>query len=109
MHPISSTDRYLQLIEASKRVRWDIDRDVIRGRAFDYTRPFLPDGLSLADELPFLTPGDRRLLSQVQGRTYAYMFGLVERFIAAKVMQIGHERALGDQAALEALVRLTDE
>ena len=44
--------RYAKTIEASKRVRWDIDRDVIRGREFDLAETFLPDGLSLADELP---------------------------------------------------------
>jgi hypothetical protein len=76
--------RYARAIEASKRVRWDIERDVIRGRRFDYKRHFLPGGLSLVEELPFLGAEERRFFSQVQGRTYAYLFGLVERFIAAK-------------------------
>jgi len=109
MSPSPSSQRYLQLIEASRRVRWDIDKDVIRGRNFDYTRTFLPAGLSLVEELGFLTPADRRFLSQVQGRSYTYIFGLAERFIGAKVMEIGSSHALGDQAALEALVRMTDE
>jgi hypothetical protein len=107
-HPIQNS-RYAKVIETSKRVRWEIERDVIRGRAFDYTRTFLPHGLSLVDELEFLGAADRRLLSQVQGRTYAYIFGLVERFIGAKVLDLGREQALGDQVALEALVRMTDE
>ena len=72
MNPSASTQRYLQLIEASQRVRWDIDRDVIRGRNFDYTRTFLPAGLSLADEIAFLKPADRRFLSQVQGSVAWY-------------------------------------
>jgi len=103
------TERYAKVIEVSKRVRWEIDRDVIRGRGFDYGKTFLPAGLSLVDELGFLSPADQRLLSQVQGRSYAYMFGLVERFIAAKVMQVAQAKALDDQVALEALVRMTDE
>jgi hypothetical protein len=103
------TERYAKVIEVSKRVRWEIERDVIRGRAFDYGKTFLPAGLSLVDELAFLSPADRRLLSQVQGRSYAYIFGLAERFIAAKVMQVAHAKALDDQVALEALVRMTDE
>jgi hypothetical protein len=103
------TERYAKVIEVSKRVRWEIDRDVIRGRAFDYTKTFLPAGLSLVGELPFLSPADQRLLSQVQGRSYAYIFGLAERFIAAKVMQVAQAKALDDQVALEALVRMTDE
>jgi hypothetical protein len=100
---------YAKVIEVSKRVRWEIERDVIRGRHFDYARTFLPDGLSLAGELTFLNAADQRLLSQVQGRTYAYVFGLVERFIAAKVMDVSRTHQFGDQVALEALVRMTDE
>jgi hypothetical protein len=90
-------------------VRWEIDADVIRGRDFDYTRTFLPTGLSKVDTLEFLDAGERRFLSQVQGRTYAYMFGLVERFIAPKMLQTSSQHWLGDQVALEALVRLSDE
>ena len=104
-----STERYAKVIEVSKRVRWEIDRDLIRGRHFDYTKTFLPSSLSLVNELAFLSTADKRLLSQVQGRTYAYIFGLVERFIAAKVMDISREQAFGDQVAVEALVRMTDE
>jgi hypothetical protein len=105
----TETPRYAKCIEVSKRVRWDTDRDVIRGRAFDFSRKFLPDGLSKVGQLPFLTPDQKRLFSQVQGRTYANMFALVERFIGAKVMEISRGHWLGDQVALEALVRLTDE
>jgi hypothetical protein len=107
--PSNSTDRYARVIELSKRVRWEIERDVIRGRRFDYTKSFLPASLSLVDELPFLTPDHKRLLSQVQGRTYAYIFGLAERFIAAKVSDLGREHAFSDQVAFEAMVRMTDE
>jgi hypothetical protein len=101
--------RYAKCIEVSKRVRWDIDRDVIRGRSFDFSKRFLPDGLSKVDRLDFLTAEDQRLLSQIQGRTYANIFGLVERFIAAKVLDVSRDHWLGDQTALEALVRFGDE
>jgi hypothetical protein len=107
--PTPSTSRYARCIEASKRIRWDIDRDVLRGRPFDFTRKFLPDGLSRVQDLPFLTADERRRFSQVQGRTYANMFGLVERFIGAKILEISRDHWLGDQTALEALVRFTDE
>jgi len=103
------TDRYARCIANSKRVRWDIDKDVIRGRVFDYEHRFLPDGLSLVEDLEFLTDSERRFLSQVQGRTYANIFGLVERFINAKVLEISSKHVLGDQVALEALVRFSDE
>ena len=100
---------YAKVIEVSKRIRWDIDRDVIRDRAFDFEHEFLPEGLSRLGTLPFLSARERRLLSQIQGRTYANMFGLVERYIGAKMLEISRDHWLGDQVALEALVRFTDE
>jgi hypothetical protein len=105
----SDTGRYAKCIEVSKRVRWDIDRDVIRGRKFDFSRKFLPDGISKVNELKFLTADERRQLSQIQGRTYANMFGLVERFIGPKILEVSREHWLGDQTKFEALVRFTDE
>ena len=107
-HTIDSS-RYAKCVEVSKRIRWDTDRDVIRGRQFDFGKKFLPDGLSKVEQLPFLTADEKRLFSQVQGRTYANMFALVERFIGAKMLEISRGHWLGDQVALEALVRLTDE
>jgi hypothetical protein len=107
-HSIDSS-RYAKCIAVSKRIRWDTDRDVIRGRQFDFTKKFLPDGLSRVAQLPFLSADEQRLYSQVQGRTYANMFALVERFIGAKVLELSRGHWLGDQVALEALVRLTDE
>ncbi|HYA37542.1 MAG TPA: hypothetical protein VEI74_04660 [Candidatus Methylomirabilis sp.] len=105
----TDTSRYAKCIAASKRIRWDIDRDVIRGRDLDFSRKFLPDGVSKLDRLAFLSNGEKRLLSQIQGRTYANMFGLVERFINAKVLEVSRDHWLGDQTALEALVRFSDE
>ena len=103
------TARYARAINASKRVRWDIDADVIRARQFDLSQRFLPNGLSKVDELAFLSAAERRLLSQVQGRTYALIFGLVERFINAKVLEISRDHWLGNQTALQALIRFSDE
>jgi len=101
--------RYAKAVEVSKRIHWEIDRDVLKGREFDFTKKFLPDGLSKVDQLEFLSESEKRLLSQIQGRTYANIFGLVERFIAAKVLELSREYWLGDQNALEALVRFGDE
>jgi hypothetical protein len=109
VHIPADSQRYAKCIEVSKRIRWDIDDDVIRGRQFDLNSKFLPDGLSKVDALPFLGSEDRRFFSQVQGRTYANMFGLVERFICAKMLEVSREHVLGDQTALEALVRFSDE
>ena len=105
----TGAERYAKCIEVSKRIRWDIDRDVIRGRRLDFALKFLPDAISKVHELDFLGADERRRLSQIQGRTYANMFGLVERFISAKMLEVSRDHRLGDQIKLEALVRFTDE
>src|SRR5215469_9037615 len=102
-------ERYARCVQRSKQVRWDIDKDIIRGRRFDAAHKFLPDGLSLADAFTTLSAGEKRFVSQIQGRTYANVFGLVERFINAKVLELSHDHWFGDQVALEALVRFSDE
>ena len=106
---ISSSERYARCIQKSKRVNWDIDADIIRGRRFDTAHKFLPDGLSLAEAFATLSADERRFVSQIQGRTYANIFGLVERFINAKVLELSEHHWFGDQVALEALVRFSDE
>jgi hypothetical protein len=90
-------------------VRWDIEADVIRDRNFDRSEKYLPDGLSLVQEFVTLDDDEKRFVSQIQGRTYANIFGLVERFINAKVLEVSRDHWLGDQAALEALIRFSDE
>lgn len=110
VRPASSRSaRYARCVKLSKKAEWRIHEDVIRGRALDFTRKFLPDGLSLAARLSFLSPDEVRRLSQVQGRTYACMFGLVERFISATMLEQARNHGLGDQNALEALIRFSLE
>ncbi|MBB5413613.1 hypothetical protein HDG34_007591 [Paraburkholderia sp. HC6.4b] len=106
---LSDRDRYARCIRASKMVNWDIDRDVIGGRTFDMSQKYLPDGLSLVPDFIMLSEAEKRFVSQIQGRTYANVFGLVERFINAKVLEVSRDYWLGDQVALEALVRFSDE
>lgn len=106
---LAQTERFARCIAISKRVRWDIEDDVIRGRSFDAAHKLLPDGLSHVDQIDFLSPAEKRFLSQIQGRTYANVFGLVERFINAKVLELSRDYWLGDQVALEGLVRFSEE
>lgn len=101
--------QYAKCIEVSKRVRWDIEKDVLRNRSFDWSQKFLPDGVSKVHRFDFLDDTEKRLLSQIQGRTYANMFGFVERFITAKVLETTRDHWLGSQVALEALIRFCDE
>jgi hypothetical protein len=105
----ATSERYAKCVEVSKRIRWDIERDVIRGRKFDVTKKYLPDGLSMAPSLEFLGKDEKRLFSQIQGRTYANIFGLVERFIPPMVLAASRDHWFGDQTAFEALIRFSDE
>src|SRR5690242_19126015 len=105
----TQTERYARCIRSSKRMHWDIGIDVIRGRCFKPAEKFLPDSLVLADCFTTLSPEEKRFVSQIQGRTYANIFGLVERYINAKILELTRDHVLGDQAALEALVRFSDE
>ncbi|MGI9047400.1 MAG: hypothetical protein ACR2FI_11580 [Burkholderiales bacterium] len=107
--PKTENRRYAKCIENSKRVSWDIDIDVIRGREFDVGKSFLPDGLTKLVQLGFLDANQKRLASQIQGRTYANMFGLVERFINTKILEVSEAHRGVDPIALEALLRFSDE
>ena len=103
------SERCADCVARSGQPGWDIERDVIRGRGFDAGHKFLPDGLSLLDRMRFLSAAQARRLSQIQGRTYANMVVLLERFINAKALDISQDHWLGDQAGFEALVRLSRE
>lgn len=105
----SRAARYARCVKMSKKTEWQIDRDLLRNRSFDFSHKFLPDGLSFVDRLSFLSADKARFLSQIQGRTYAYVFGLVERFISAKMLERGRAQVLSDQLALEGLVRFSSE
>lgn len=105
----SDQNRYAKCVAASKRVNWNIDEHAVRGRELNPNDTFLPASLSKVAELDFLTKDEKRFMSQVQGRTYANIFGLVERYINAKILEVTRDHWFGDQHALEALVRFSNE
>ena len=109
MNTETDTARYRKCLHNAQKVTWDIDTDVIRFRQLDNDTKYLPDSLSLVTQLPFLNVGQQRLLSQVQGRTYAYLFGLIERCINAKMLELGRAHCLGDQVAVAALLKFVQE
>ena len=109
MNTETDTARYRKCLHNAQKVTWDIDTDVIRFRQLDTDTKYLPDALSLVTQLPFLNVGQQRLLSQVQGRTYAYLFGLIERCINAKILELARAHCLGDQTAVAALLKFVQE
>lgn len=75
----------------------------------DYAQKFLPDALTFAAELTFLSDVEQRFFSQVQGRTYANVLGLLARWIGAKKLELCADYALGEPALIAALVRSSEE
>ena len=51
------TQQYAECVGASKRVRWDIDQDVLRGREFDTSHRFLPDSIGIQLPITMAPPG----------------------------------------------------
>lgn len=99
---------YARAIDASCRVRWDIEFDVLDGRSFDFAHTFMPDALACIEAFAGLSHGERRLISQIQARTYAYVVGLFDRCIGVKMLQLSSRHWYGDPVAREALVRCSD-
>ena len=85
----TDTSRYARCIEASKRIRWEIDRDVIRGRSFDVSKKFLPDGLSMIDKLGFLSADEKRLQVFVTIARGADVVATVEQMLLHVDMKAG--------------------
>jgi hypothetical protein len=106
---LTNSMKYQQCLLNSQKINWDIDQDVIQFRTLDSNHKYLPDSLSLVHQLSFLNNDEHRFISQIQGRSYAYIFGLVERFINAKVVEMGMDHVLGDQTALAAMLQFSTE
>jgi hypothetical protein len=81
-----------------------IDQEVFTHRAVDFTRKFLPDGLTLVARLNFLNVDDVRLMSQIQGRTYVRILDCVERCIAIKTLESARTHPHVDESTVQGLL-----
>ena len=78
--------QYPAILAASDRAAWQIDDVIGPGAAFDFDRPFLPEGLARTQQLAFLTGTERLTLNQIRAHEYLCLFGLVEEFILPFIM-----------------------
>src|SRR5215472_14260494 len=88
---------YGTVLETSQRINWKIE-DVIGGRDFDFSRPFLPDAIAGVAGIRCLNEQEKLKLNHIRAFTYLYLFGLVEEYILPSVLD--HVRgggAKGDQ------------
>jgi hypothetical protein len=85
------TYNYAETLAAQERITWRVEDLIGPDKSFDFGKPFLPESLARVLPLDFLNPDEQRLLNQIRGHGYLYMFGLVEEFILPFVMD--HVRA----------------
>ena len=103
-----ATYTYAECLQNSYRVNWKIS-DVIGGRAFDRSRPWLPARLSGAPSVRCLGEIEKIKLTHVEMGAYAHLFGFVEEYIAPKIITLAHDFELTDHDAFDALTNFAAE
>jgi hypothetical protein len=99
---------YGSILETSVRVNWKLD-DVIEGRTFDYSLPFLPEALAGVSGIRCLSAAEKLKLNQIRGFTYLAMFGLVEEYIVPSVIDHVREGDRSDDQEVQALLHFAEE
>lgn len=96
-------------LQAAQRVNWQVD-DIIGGEhRLDFDRRFLPESLARVEELRFLNNDDKRVLNQIRGYGYLYMFGLVEEFILPYVLDHARPHLAQDDLRTRAYLQFASE
>jgi hypothetical protein len=99
---------YGSILETSHRVNWKLE-DVVAGRTFDYSRPFLPDSLAGVAQIRCLSEAEKLKLNQIRGFTYLAMFGLIEEYIVPSVIDHVRTGSRGDDRGVQALLHFAEE
>jgi hypothetical protein len=100
---------YAACIRISEKVSWRLDDVIPPGTALDFSRPFLPHALSGEHQLTELSDAERLDLNHITGNAYLNLFGFVEEYIIAMVIQHVQAEMHGDHQALRALMRFAEE
>ena len=103
-----TTYSYAECLNNSYKVNWKIS-DVLGGRAFDNSRPWLPGRLSGAEATTCLSEAEKVKLTHVEMGSYAHLFGYVEEFIAPKIVGLARDFELGNREAFDALTNFASE
>jgi len=100
---------YQSTLAASPVTPWRVE-DIIGGdKRLDFTKPFMPESLARIEALAFLSPDEKRILNQIRGNTYLYIFGLVEEFILPFVLDHARSHLREDDYQVRALLQLASE
>lgn len=79
------SDSYGNILSDAELVQWELGA-ASEQLELDFDRPFLPESMVHADHLPFLTPRERVVLSQIRALTYLEIFMLAEKLVVPFVM-----------------------
>ena len=94
MATIEHNFSYASALSDALKVNWRIE-DLIGGdKSLDFDKPFLPDSLAGVEGLKSLNTREKLALNQIRGKTYLYLFGFVEEFIAPKVAALAGDFAI---------------
>ncbi|HET7316441.1 MAG TPA: diiron oxygenase [Sphingomicrobium sp.] len=100
---------YEGALAASLRAQWQLD-DVLRAdQDLDFSRNFMPASLAGTADLPMLSPDERRLLNQITGHQYLWLFGSVEEFILPFVLDHARPMLRDDDLKIRALLNFAAE
>ena len=83
---LHQTYNYAETLAAQERITWRVEDLIGPDKPFDFGKAFLPESLARMRALDFLSSAEQRVLNQIRGHGYLYMFGLVEEFILPFVM-----------------------
>jgi hypothetical protein len=100
---------YSKIIDASERIAWRVSEVVPDGASLDFTKPFMPKAMFLADKLTFLNADEKLKLNQIFGSSYAYLFYFVEAYIIDMAMRHAQAELYGDDDNLRVMLRFADE
>ena len=95
---------YQDTLATSNKIAWRIE-DIIGGeKRLDFSKPFMPESLARVEGLTFLSPAEQRVLNQIRGHGYLYLFGLTEEFILPFVLDHARPMLSGNDARTRAFL-----
>ena len=100
---------YSSCIANSEKVAWKLDDVMPVGTELDFSRPFLPEQLIRTSGISCLSDVEKRQVNQIFGNSYLNLFGFVEEYILATIVQHANAEMFGDRTAVRALCRFAEE
>ena len=99
---------YAAGLEGSITHAWTVE-DCYQGRAFDFSKPFLPDRLAGVRDIVCLDDHQKPQLNRIRANAYCHLFAFVEEFIVPTVLENATRDVYGDETRLWALLRFAEE